>query len=177
METRDSIARKANANLFISLHADSIDEQAVRGAAVYTLSKKGSARSATLAKSEGDYNVAALDLEKGDELVVDILLDKTQDFTTTASSNFAKLLIDKLAKKTPMLNRSHREANLRVLLAPDVPAVLLEMAFISNAKDEANLNSKAWRKRTMGAVADAIDAYFDDPGLQRQAANSAGGAQ
>ncbi len=177
VETRDTHARKANADLFISLHANAIDEQAVRGASVYTLSEKGSARSATLAKAEGEFHAYGLDLEEWDHDVADILLDKAQDKTITASSNFAKGLIDKLSRKTPMLNRSHREADLRVLLAPDVPAVLLEMAFISNAKDEANLNSPAWRKRTMEAVAEAIDAYFDDPGLQRQAANRAGGAQ
>jgi len=177
VETRDTLARKANADLFISLHANAIDEQAVRGAAVYTLSEKGSARSATLAKSQGEYHAYGLNLEELDNNVADILLDKAQDKTITASSNFAKRLIDKLSRKTPMLNRSHRTANLRVLLAPDVPAVLLEMAFISNAKDEANLNSPAWRKRTMAAVAEAIDAYFDDLGLQRRAANRAGGAQ
>ena len=176
-EARETLARSASADLFISLHADAIAQQAVRGASVYTLSEKGTARSATLAKSQGDYQVYDLDLEEYDQAVGDILFDKAQDMTTNASTKFAEVLVTKLSKKTPMLNRSHRKGNLRVLLAPDVPAVLLEMAFISNAKDEANLNSPAWRRRAMGAVADAIDQYFDDPGLQRQASNGAGGAQ
>ncbi len=180
-DARETQAREANADLFIALHADAIANTVVRGASVYTLSDAGAARSATLAKAQGEYEVYDLDLEKvgqerGQDLG-DILLDKAQDFTSTASSNFAEMLIDKLAKKTPMLNRSHRKGDLRVLLAPDVPAVLMEMAFISNVKDEANLNSPAWRKRAMTAVADAIDQYFDDPRLQRQAANTAGGAQ
>lgn len=175
---REKLAREAGADLFISLHADAIDQRSVRGASVYTLSKKGSARSAALAKSQGDYHVYNLDLQQwGDKNVEKMLLDKAQDTTITASSKFAETLIDALSSKTPMLNRSHRTANLRVLLAPDVPAVLLEMAFISNAKDEANLNSKAWRNRTMNAVADSIDEYFEEYASQRFASNRAGGAR
>ena len=117
-EARETLARSSSADLFISLHADAIAQKAVRGASVYTLSEKGTARSATLAKSQGDYNVNALDLDKGDEAVVDILLDKTQDITGTASSKFAEMLVKKLSKKTPMLNRSHRTGNLRVLPRP-----------------------------------------------------------
>ena len=64
-----------------------------------------------------------------------------------------------------------------MLLAPDVPAVLVEMGFISNAKDEANLNSKVWRKRTMTAIADAIDTYFDEHHDQVLVANRAPGGK
>ena len=92
-----------------------------------------------------------------------------QKATLTNSSKLAELLIKNLTGKTPMLNRSHRRKNLRVLLATDVPAVLLEMAFISNVNDEANLLSPVWRKRSMTAVADSIDAYFEAEALQRQA--------
>jgi len=169
-------ARDVKADLFISLHADAISKPAVRGASVYTLSEKGSARSVKLAKSQGDLEVYDLELQGYDQLVGDILLDIAQDETSTASSNFAELLITYLSPKTPMLNRSHRTANLRVLLAPDVPAVLLEMAFISNSKDEANLKSRVWRKRSMTAVADAIDQYFDEHAGQRLASNQSEGA-
>lgn len=176
-DAREALARKAGAELFISLHADAIAQTAVRGASVYTLSEKGTARSATLAKSQNELEVYNLDLEEFDTVVGGMLFDKAQDTTTTASSRFAEMLIAELSRKTPMLSRSHRRDNLRVLLAPDVPAVLLEMAFISNANDEANLNSPAWRSRTMTAVADSIDQYFDDSELKRHAVNSAGGAQ
>lgn len=176
-DKRESLARKAEADLFISLHADAIAQKAVRGASVYTLSEKGTARSATLAKAQGNYVIDNVDIKEYDQVVSSILLDKAQDTTITASSKFAKALIENLSRKTPMLNRSHRTGDLRVLLAPDVPAVLLEMAFISNSKDEANLNSKAWRNRAMGAVADSIDAYFAEGALQQHAANSAGGAR
>ena len=176
-DKREELARKADADLFISLHADAISKPAVRGASVYTLSKKGSARSAALAKSQGDYVIYDLDLQQYDNLVGEIMLDKAQDETLNASSQLAELLISNLSGKTPMLNRSHRTANLRVLLAPDVPAVLLEMAFISNVKDEANLKSPVWRKRAMGSVADAIDDYFENYADQRFASNRAGGAR
>lgn len=176
-DKRESLARQASADLFISLHADAIASSKVRGASVYTLSEQGTARSATLAKSQGDYHVYDLDLQEYDPVVSDILFEKAQQMTTTESMRFAEMLIEYLGPKTPMLNRSHRTGDLRVLLAPDVPAVLLEMAFISNPKDEANLKSPVWRDRAMTAVADAIDAYFDDRLLQRHAFRDAVSAQ
>ncbi len=176
-DKREELARKAGANLFISLHADAISQKAVRGGSVYTLSKQGSARSAKMAKSQGDFQVYDLDVAAFGDGVRDILFDVAQDETNSASSQLAKKLVENLTGITPLLNRSQRTADLRVLLAPDVPAVLFEMAFISNAKDEANLNSPVWRKRTMTAVADSIDAYFDEHGEQRFASNRAGGAR
>lgn len=168
-DAREALARSAGANLFISLHADAIAEHAVRGASVYTLSEQGTARSMNLAKSQGNYHAYNLDFGEYETDVRNILLEKAQDATLTESSRFAELLIENLSGKTPMLNRSHRKGDLRVLLAADVPAVLLEMAFISNAKDEANLLSPVWRKRAMGAVAESIDAYFDAKAPTRQA--------
>lgn len=176
---REALAREAGADLFISLHADAIAQKNVRGASVYTLSKQGTARSASLAKSNGNYfaydmNLKEIADEKG-EVVSDILFDKAQDKTTSNSSRFAKLLIANLTGKTRLLNRSHREGDLRVLLAPDVPAVLLELAFISNAKDEANLNSPVWRRNAMQAVATSIDGYFAGQGFDQHALNAAAG--
>ncbi|WDI30870.1 N-acetylmuramoyl-L-alanine amidase [Hyphococcus flavus] len=174
---RESLAREAGAELFISLHADAISQNAVRGASVYTLSDEGTARSTRLAKSAGNYHVYDIDLEEYDSVVGGILLDKAQESTLTNSSKFAELLIENLTGKTPMLNRSHRKGDLRVLLAADVPAVLLELAFISNAKDEANLNSPVWRTRVMTAVAASIDRYFEDKEPRQHAAARAGGAR
>ncbi|GJL92062.1 N-acetylmuramoyl-L-alanine amidase [Hyphococcus sp.] len=166
---RETLARAAKADLFISLHADAITQKEVRGASVYTLSEAGTTRSMNLAKSQGNYHAYDVNFAEYDLDVRNILLDKAQDQTITKSSKFAELLIEKMSGKTPMLNRSHRQGDLRVLLAADVPAVLLEMAFISNAKDEANLISPVWRKRAMDAVADSIDSYFETEGPQRQA--------
>jgi N-acetylmuramoyl-L-alanine amidase len=177
-EKREPLARKAEANLFISLHADALEQnqKAVRGGSVYTLSSEGTERSTKLAKAAGNYVVYDLDAAVYGEEVGDMLFDLAQGATHTASSQLAEKLIVNLAGKTPLLNRSYRTGDLVVLLAPDVPAVLFEMAFISNAKDEANLNSPVWRKRTMRAVANSIDQYFEEYDEQRFAANSAGGA-
>ncbi|WP_165793893.1 N-acetylmuramoyl-L-alanine amidase [Hyphococcus luteus] len=167
-DARETLARAAGADLFISLHADAIDQHAVRGGSVYTLAEESTARTAKLAKSQGDYHV--FDVALNDyESIAGILLDKAQEKTMSESSKFAELLIHNLSGKTPLLNRSHRKGDLRVLLAADVPAVLFEMAFISNAKDEANLNSPVWRERAMTAVAASIDSYFEGVTLQRHA--------
>ena len=171
LASREPIAREAGADLFISLHADALASNAVRGGSVYTLSEQGTKRSADLAKSSGNYRV--YDLEVGDfgEEVGEILFDLAQGRTNNASGQFASALLGHLKGVTPLLNRSHREADLRVLLAPDVPAVLFEMGYMSNAKDEANLTSKKWRNKTMTAVADAIDKYFLDTEAREFAAN------
>jgi N-acetylmuramoyl-L-alanine amidase len=171
-EERSRIARDAKADLFISLHADAHADPKVRGGSVYTLSDEGSERSAREALAQGDYHVFDLDIGEADPQVGGILYNLAQRKTSNESDKFAALLIAKLSGLTPLLNNTHRRGNFRVLLAPDVPAVLLELAFISNKHDEANLKSPAWRKRTMTGVASAIDAYF----LQRAAAKHASNA-
>ncbi|MFN3959152.1 MAG: N-acetylmuramoyl-L-alanine amidase [Parvularculaceae bacterium] len=161
-DERSRLARDARADLFISLHADAHSDASVRGASVYTLSQEGSERSAREALAQGNYHVFDVDIGQTDPQVGGILYNLAQRKTENESDRFAEVLLGRLRGATPLLNNSHRRGNFKVLLAPDVPAVLLELAFISNAKDEANLKSEAWRKRTMAAVAGAIDAYFDD---------------
>jgi N-acetylmuramoyl-L-alanine amidase len=172
-EERSRLAREAKADLFISLHADAHADAKVRGGSVYTLSEEGTVRSAREAKASGDYVVFDLDIADEDPQVGGILYNLAQRKTGDESDRFAERLIASLNGVTPMLNNTHRRGNFKVLLAPDVPAVLLELAFISNARDEANLNSPAWRRRTMAAVAGAIDAYFASGGPTRHAAAGA----
>jgi len=161
-EERSRLARDARANLFISLHADAHADAGVRGASVYTLSQEGSERSAREALARGNYHVFDVDIGETDPEVGGILYNLAQRKTENESDRFAEVLIGGLKGATPLLNNSHRRGNFKVLLAPDVPAVLLELAFISNKKDEANLGSEVWRKRAMTAVAGAIDTYFAD---------------
>ncbi|MCC7268636.1 MAG: N-acetylmuramoyl-L-alanine amidase, partial [Caulobacteraceae bacterium] len=97
----------------------------------------------------------------GDSGVSDILLDLTQRATKNRSAAFAEMLLPQVEHHTPLLRRSHRDAGLVVLLAPDVPAVLLEMGFITNRGDEAGLRDPLRRARLMDAVGDAIDEYFN----------------
>jgi N-acetylmuramoyl-L-alanine amidase len=161
LETRVQIARRANADLFISLHADSIGVvgAATQGASVYTLSERGADRTAKglFGKSDWFMNV---NLPGQDSATKRILLDLTQRQNVNRSSTFAEILLDKIAGTTTLLRRSHRDANLMVLLAPDVPAVLMEMGFITNPEDEQALASPDHRAKVMNAVGDAIDAYF-----------------
>ncbi|HEY9217324.1 MAG TPA: N-acetylmuramoyl-L-alanine amidase, partial [Phenylobacterium sp.] len=158
LESRVKIARRADADLFISLHADAGSEADLRGASVYTLSDKASHRSAKFVNTE-DWFVRAN--ASGDAGVRDILLDLTQRATKNRSAAFAEVLLDGIDDHTSLLRRSHREAGLAVLLAPDVPAVLLEMGFLTNVSDEAALRDSARRTRLMNAVGDSIDRYFE----------------
>jgi len=177
LDQRAAVARAAGAALFISLHADAHPDETVRGASIYTLSKDGGERSAREAQSTGNYHgVYDLDLEELAPDVSRILYDKAQTVTASKSGQFASLLIKRLAAVTPMVNNSHRAADLKVLLSPDVPAVLFELAFMSNAGDVENLNSAAWRAKTMGAVADAIDDYFGPRKEARQEAKTVSGS-
>ena len=175
-EERSRIARDAKAELFISLHADAHSDAKVRGGSVYTLSDEGTERSAREALAQGNYSVFDLDLAAADREVGGILYGLAQRRTANESDRFAELLIAKLAGVTPLLNNTHRRGNFKVLLAPDVPAVLLELAFISNRQDETNLLSPAWRKRSMGAAAAAIDAYFQQRAASKHASNRSNAA-
>ena len=176
-EERSRIARDAKAELFISLHADAHSDKSVRGGSVYTLSDEGTERSAREALAKGNYNVFDLDIGAADREVGGILYGLAQRRTANESDRFAELLIGKLAGVTPLLNNTHRRGNFKVLLAPDVPAVLLELAFISNKLDETNLQSPAWRKRSMGAAAAAIDAYFQQRAASKHASNEVSPAE
>jgi N-acetylmuramoyl-L-alanine amidase len=98
----------------------------------------------------------------GDRSVRDILFDLTQRATKNRSAEFAEALVGHIDNHTTMLRRSHRDAGFEVLLAPEVPAVLLEMGFVTNRQDEAMLSDPAQRTRLMNGVGDAIDEYFAD---------------
>lgn len=157
LETRVRIAQRADADLFISLHSDSGPEPGLRGASVYTLSDKASARATRFVSRDDWFMKASL---AGDQGVRDILFDLTQRATRNRSSIFAQTLVKHIEGEAPLLRRTHRDAGFMVLLAPDVPAVLLEMGFISNPEDEQLLRDPVRRGRLMNAVGEAIDAYF-----------------
>ncbi|WP_374570343.1 N-acetylmuramoyl-L-alanine amidase [Phenylobacterium sp.] len=157
LEERVQIARRADADLFISLHADSGPTTDMRGASVYTLSDKAASRSAHFVNQDDWFMKASL----AGGGVSDILLDLTQRATKNRSAMFAEDLLDRIDDHVQLLRRSHREAGLVVLLAPDVPAVLLEMGFVNNDQDEALLRSAKRRAVFMDSVGDAIDDYFN----------------
>jgi len=158
LEARVQIARRADADLFISMHADSGPDVSTRGASVYTLSEKGAERVARVLEKD-DWLMKA-SLPGRDRAVSQILLDLSQRATKNRSAAFAQLLLERVGEETPLLRRSHRDGGFIVLLAPDVPAVLLEMGFITNPEDERLLSNASSRNRVVNAVGDAIDAYF-----------------
>jgi N-acetylmuramoyl-L-alanine amidase len=158
LEARVQIARRADADLFISLHADSGPDATTRGASVYTLSEKGTERVARVLEKD-DWLMKA-NLPGRDRAVSQILLDLSQRATKNRSAAFAETLLQSVGEETTLLRRSHRDAGFIVLLAPDVPAVLLEMGFITNVDDEQLLQTPAGRGRLMDAVAGSIESYF-----------------
>ena len=159
-DDRIKIARKRNADLFISIHADSTASSSTRGASVYTLADRAIGRSKGIVSNQNW--ILDVDLSEQSDSVGDILVDLAQRKTFSQSSTFADELVSELSKSTRLVRNSHRRAGYYVLLAPDVPAVLLELGFISNRQDEKLLKSKKHRKKVLKSVKTAIDDYFDD---------------
>jgi N-acetylmuramoyl-L-alanine amidase len=161
---RVKIARAAGADLFISIHADSLAQaQDVRGATVYTGSERATdAESARLAAKENQADaVAGLDAAEEVQDVAGILMDLAKRETRTFSSIFARNLVEKLGGSVKMHKVPLRSAGFRVLTAPDVPSVLIELGYMSSPKDAELLNSPEWRIQAVAAVRTAIDGYFE----------------
>ncbi len=158
LDDRVAIARQNNASLFVSLHADSMHSKELRGASVYTLSNRAKQRAKKILEKQNW--ILDVDLKGHSNEVSNILVDLAQRETKTSSANLAEYIISELKSVTPVLRNTHRRAGYYVLLAPDVPAVLIEMGFLSNRKDEINLTSKRHRKKLMQAIKKAIDQYF-----------------
>jgi N-acetylmuramoyl-L-alanine amidase len=160
LETRVAIARRADADLFISLHSNSGPNPATRGASIYTLSEQGAGRVGRVLGRNDWYTRTSTG--GGDSGVNQILLDLSQRATKNRSAAFAELVLARLGPVTPLLPGSHRDAGFVVLLAPDVPAVLFEMGFITNLDDEKSLNDPVRRGRLMDAMVVSIDAWFTE---------------
>lgn len=152
------IARAGGADLFISVHADSTTGKTARGASVYTLADRAKKRSKKIVSTQNW--IMDVDLGQQSNSVGDILVDLAQRKTATQSDAFAAILLDELEGATHLVGNSHRKAGYFVLLAPDVPAVLLELGFLSNPGDEKLLKNKSHRAKIVKSVTRAIDKYF-----------------
>jgi N-acetylmuramoyl-L-alanine amidase len=159
---RMAIARTAGADLFLSLHADKADNPATRGLSVYTLSEQASdAEAAALAERENNADlVAGINLRRQPPDVRNILIDLAQRDTMNRSVNIAALLVRDLREATVLLPRTHRFAGFAVLKAPDVPAALIELGYLSNPIDERLLRAPAYRRKLTNAIARAVDDHF-----------------
>ena len=162
LRQRIAIAQRAGGDLFISLHADSIDNRAVRGGSVYTLSENASDKeAAALAQKENKADIiAGIDLNEQSQTVARILIDLRQRLTKNESVTLAKGLIGELGDSTRLLRNNHRFAGFAVLKAPDIPSVLIEMGYLSNRTDERLLRQSTHRRKLASAIVQAIDGYF-----------------
>jgi N-acetylmuramoyl-L-alanine amidase len=163
LQDRVAIGRKQGADLFISLHADSIDKPGVSGASIYTLSNKASdAQTAKLAARENQADlIAGVDLSHEDKEVANILIDLAMRDTMNQSKFFANTVVKRAqGNGIQMLEKPHRFAGFAVLKAPDVPSVLIEMGFMSNRNEVAQLTSSPYRQKIARTIVSGIDAYF-----------------
>ena len=166
LKRRVVIARNAGADLFLSIHLDRLENRDVRGASVYTLSDEASdVETAELAARENKADIVAdVDLTDGyDEDVAKVLISLVQQNTMNCSAALAATLLPELERVAPLIRRPHRFGDFRVLKAPDIPSVLVELGFLSNDHDAERLTSKTHRRALAGAILNALDTYFREP--------------
>ena len=162
LKGRVEIAREHKADLFISIHADTVTGQTVRGATLYTLSEQASdAEAEALAQKENRADIiAGVDFGNENPEIAGILIDLAQRESKNHAVAFSKKLASEIGPVTEMTGKPLRSAGFVVLKAPDVPSVLMELGFLSDREDETRLASPVWRARLAAAVARAIDAHF-----------------
>jgi N-acetylmuramoyl-L-alanine amidase len=164
LDDRVKFARNQSASLFVSIHADALPrhEGDAQGATIYTLSDRASdAEAEKLAEAENKADaIGGVNLTEEPTEVADILIDLAQRETRTFSNRFARLLMGEMKTVTRMHKNPLKSAGFRVLKAPDVPSVLVELGYVSNKDDMEHLASDNWRSRTAGSVAHAIDMFF-----------------
>ena len=165
LRERVKISRSHDADLFISIHADSARNRKAVGLSVYTLSETASDKeAAALAEKENKADiVAGLNFAEHSKEVSDILLNLAQRETNNSSSEFATLLSSEMSKVAKTVSNTHRFAGFAVLKAPDVPSVLLELGYLSNPQEEKLLRQKSYRRKLGQAAVKAIDKYFKNP--------------
>lgn len=159
---RVRIARQHEADLFISVHADKINQKNIRGATVYTISDKASDQVAqAMADRENKADaIAGVTFEHEAPEVADILIDLTRRETHSFSMNFANKVVDALQGEINLINNPHRYAGFHVLRAPDVPSVLVEIGYLSNSDDEKLMLDADWRSRASRQIAVAVQEFM-----------------
>lgn len=164
LRDRVKFARNHDADLFISLHADSLGSHDTHGSSVYTLSDKASdEETAQLAARENRVDlIGGVDLNVADEDVANILVDLAMRDTQNHSNYLANTVVAKFkAGKIDTLRTAHRSAGFAVLKAPDIPSILVEAGFLSNAQEAKRLNTPAYRSQIANALTNAVNTFFD----------------
>jgi N-acetylmuramoyl-L-alanine amidase len=164
LDDRIQFARTRRAQLFISIHCDALarGDGDAQGATLYTLSDHASdAEAARLAEAENRADIiAGVDLSSEPNEIADILIDLAQRETRTFSTHFARAAVGELKSSVRLHKQPLKSAGFRVLKAPDVPSVLIELGFVSNRGDFKQLMSDAWRQRAADSLIQAVNAYF-----------------
>jgi N-acetylmuramoyl-L-alanine amidase len=163
LDERVRIARNQSAALFVSIHADALPkgEGDAQGATIYTLSEKASdAKAERLAEAENRSDSIAGVTISEEPVVADILIDLAQRETRTFSNRFARVLMNEMKSTVRMHQHPLKSAGFRVLKAPDVPSVLVELGYVSNKGDREHLVSDSWRNKAVGAMSQAVDAFL-----------------
>jgi len=161
---RVSIARSQSASLFVSIHADALprSEGDAQGATIYTLSDKASdAEAQRLADAENRADaIGGVKLADEPTDVADILIDLVQRETRTFSNRFAHLLMSEVKNSMRLHKHPLKSAGFKVLKAPDVPSVLVEIGYVSNKVDLEHLLSDSWRSKAVASMSQAIDIFL-----------------
>ena len=160
---RVEFARAASADILLSIHADAYPQQSsVRGAAIFTLSERASNQ--VVAEIAANHNradiLAGANIQGATNEVADILIDFMRRETKNFSIMLARNIVDQLRGSTQLAPYPQQEADFLVLKAPDVPSVLLELGFLTNADDEELLQSREWQRRTASTIVTAINEFF-----------------
>ncbi len=164
LNERVTLARQNKADLFISLHADTFQEPDIRGASVYTRDERATdILDKVLAENENKVDiVAGFAFPKITPAVVDIMVDLMRREMRKQSYVAATDIINALKSKVALRRFPVRQADFFVLQAPDIPSMLIELGFLSNATDISNLVTSGWRDKVVAALSEGISTYFDD---------------
>ncbi|UOA09493.1 N-acetylmuramoyl-L-alanine amidase [Methylobacter sp. S3L5C] len=162
LRDRMKIARAAKADLFISIHADAFQDAGVKGASVYTLSTTGASSEAArwLADTANAADLVGVSLSDKEDILASVLLDLSQTATQEASANVAKQVLKHFDTISQLHKLSVQKAGFLVLKSPDIPSILVETAFISNASEERNLLSNSYQSKVANAIFKGVLGYF-----------------
>jgi N-acetylmuramoyl-L-alanine amidase len=158
-------ARQHRADLFVSIHADSFNNRKAHGASVYVLSEKGASDEAArrLAERENASDlIGGVSLADKDDVLASVLLDLSQSYAISASMNAADSVLDELAAVGSVHKQKVQQANFLVLKSPDIPSILVEIAFISNSQEEKKLRDQSHQRRLAGAILSGVSKYLHD---------------
>lgn len=163
LRERMDLARKTKADLFLSIHADAVDNRDVKGASVYTLSTKGASSEAArwLANKENSSDfVGGAKIDDKDDVLASVLIDLSQTACQTASASVATKILSNFGAIGSLHKKTVQSAGFMVLKSPDIPSLLIEVAFISNPSEEVNLKNSQHQGKISEAIFKGVVSYF-----------------